>query len=44
MTASAILIKKQGDYPAFWNRSNSFIGAMENFYNLTKSKNKKHLV
>ncbi len=41
---SASLIKKQGDYPAFWDRSNSFIGAMENFYNATKIKNKKTLL
>ncbi|MGF1514444.1 MAG: SWIM zinc finger family protein [Elainellaceae cyanobacterium] len=40
---SAILIKKQGDFPAFWNRSNSFIEAMENLYQYVKSKNQKKL-
>jgi len=41
---SASLIKKQGDYPAFWDRSNSFISAMEHFYQHTKQKNKKILL
>jgi uncharacterized Zn finger protein len=41
---AASLIKKQGDYPAFWDRSNSFVGAMENFYKATKVKNKKALL
>ncbi|MBE8167241.1 MAG: hypothetical protein HAW66_02575 [Shewanella sp.] len=38
---SAALIKKQGDYPAFWLRSNSFIHAMEEVYSNVKKKNKK---
>jgi len=38
-----ILIKKQGDYPAFWNRDNSFITAMENIYEQVKKKNKERL-
>lgn len=28
----AMLIKKGGDYPAFWQKSNSFINVMEDFY------------
>lgn len=39
----AALIKKQGDYPAFWDRSNSFIQAMEQIYTTVKHKNKKGL-
>ena len=40
---NASLIKKQGDYPEFWTRSNSFIDAMEEIYSTTKRKNKKTL-
>ncbi|PZO56080.1 MAG: hypothetical protein DCF15_09515 [Phormidesmis priestleyi] len=36
---SAILIKKQGDFPAFWDRDNSFIEAMEEFYTRVRTKN-----
>jgi uncharacterized Zn finger protein len=36
---SAILIKKQGDFPAFWKRDNSFIEAMEEFYLRVRTKN-----
>lgn len=35
---SGIPIKKQGDFPAFWNRDNSFIEAMETLYDLVKTK------
>ncbi|MGD1950407.1 MAG: SWIM zinc finger family protein [Leptolyngbyaceae cyanobacterium] len=35
---SAIPIKKQGDFPAFWHRDNSFITAMETLYEQIKSK------
>jgi uncharacterized Zn finger protein len=35
----AILIKKQGDFPAFWQKDNSFIDAMEEFYIRVKTKN-----
>lgn len=35
----AILIKKQGDFPAFWDRDNSFIEAMEEFYTRVRTKN-----
>lgn len=34
------LIKKQGDYPPFWDRHNSFIRAMENIYLHVRLKNK----
>jgi uncharacterized Zn finger protein len=37
---SAVLVKKQGDFPPFWNRDNSFIEAMEAFYGHVKTKNK----
>ncbi|WP_035987609.1 SWIM zinc finger family protein [Leptolyngbya sp. KIOST-1] len=39
----AILVKKQGDFPAFWNRDNSFIEAMEALYDRVRSKNKDRL-
>lgn len=35
---SAIPIKKQGDFPPFWKRDNSFIEAMETLYSLVKTK------
>ncbi|MBX2862301.1 MAG: SWIM zinc finger family protein [Leptolyngbyaceae cyanobacterium MAG.088] len=35
---SAIAIKKQGDYPAFWHRDNSFITAMETLYEQVKAR------
>ena len=35
---SAILVKKQGDFPAFWDRDNSFIEAMEALYEQVKTK------
>jgi len=28
----AMLIKKGGDFPAFWHKQNSFIEVMEDFY------------
>ncbi|WP_353933040.1 SWIM zinc finger family protein [Okeanomitos corallinicola TIOX110] len=37
---SAILVKKQGDFPAFWHKDNSFIETMEEFYQRVKTKNK----
>ena len=39
----AVLIKKQGDFPAFWQRDNSFIEAMEGLYEYVKVKNKNKL-
>lgn len=35
----AILIKKQGDFPSFWQRNNSFIEVMEDFYLRVRNKN-----
>ncbi|NJN88676.1 MAG: hypothetical protein HC881_23335 [Leptolyngbyaceae cyanobacterium SL_7_1] len=35
---SGIPIKKQGDYPAFWTRDNSFIAAMETLYEQVRQK------
>lgn len=37
---SAVLVKKQGDFPPFWHRDNSFIEVMEEFYERVKIKNK----
>jgi uncharacterized Zn finger protein len=39
----AILVKKQGDFPAFWSRDNSFIEAMESLYERVRNKNKDRL-
>jgi uncharacterized Zn finger protein len=39
----AILIKKQGDFPAFWNKDNSFIETMAEFYQRVKTKNQNLL-
>ncbi|MBE9183084.1 SWIM zinc finger family protein [Oculatella sp. LEGE 06141] len=36
-----IPVKKQGDFPAFWHRDNSFIEAMEVLYEQVRSKNKE---
>ncbi|MBD2666224.1 hypothetical protein B6N60_04877 [Richelia sinica FACHB-800] len=36
---SAIIVKKQGDFPAFWHKDNSFIETMEEFYQRVKTKN-----
>jgi uncharacterized Zn finger protein len=38
-SVSAILVKKQGDFPAFWPKDNSFIATMEEFYQRVKTKN-----
>lgn len=35
---SAIPIKKQGDFPSFWERDNSFIEVMEKFYETVRAK------
>ena len=37
---SAIAIKKQGDYPAFWHKDISFIETMEELYQRIRTKNK----
>lgn len=39
----AILVKKQGDFPAFWRRDNSFIEVMEELYERVKTKNRELL-
>ena len=36
----AILIKKQGDFPPFWQKDSSFIGTMEELYQRVRTKNK----
>ncbi|WP_427161597.1 SWIM zinc finger family protein [Aliinostoc sp. HNIBRCY26] len=36
---SAILVKKEGDFPAFWRKDNSFIETMEELYQRVKTKN-----
>ena len=33
-----IPVKKQGDFPAFWNRDNSFVEAMESLYEQVRNK------
>jgi uncharacterized Zn finger protein len=38
VSISGIPIKKQGDFPAFWQRDNSFITAMETLYQQVKAK------
>lgn len=40
---AAVLIKKQGDYPPFWERDNSFIEVMEEIYTRVVTKNKDDL-
>ena len=42
-SVSALLIKKQGDYPAFWHKDTSFITVMEEFYQRFKDKNQNLL-
>lgn len=36
----AILVKKQGDFPPFWHKEQSFIAVMEDLYQRVKTKNK----
>ena len=43
MSVAAIAVKKQGDFPPFWDRDNSFIEAMEGLYQRVKTKNKSLL-
>jgi uncharacterized Zn finger protein len=40
---SVSIIKKQGDYPAFWDKHCSFIDAMQEFYEYTNRKNNKYI-
>ena len=37
----ALLIKKQGDYPPFWNKDVSFISVMEELYDRVRTKNRQ---
>lgn len=38
LPVSGIPVKKQGDFPTFWERDNSFLDAMETLYNTVKTK------
>jgi uncharacterized Zn finger protein len=40
-SVSALLIKKQGDYPPFWHKDVSFIGVMEELYERVRTKNRQ---
>lgn len=40
-SVSALLIKKQGDYPPFWHKDVSFIGVMEEFYERVRTKSRQ---
>ncbi|AGY60042.1 SWIM zinc finger family protein [Gloeobacter kilaueensis] len=40
---AALLVKTQGDYPAFWHRDNSFIAVMEQLYERVRTKNRDRL-
>lgn len=37
----ALLIKKQGDYPPFWQKDSSFISVMEELYDRVRTKNRQ---
>lgn len=39
VNVSAILVKKQGDFPPFWPKEGSFIGVMEELYERVRTKN-----
>jgi uncharacterized Zn finger protein len=36
---SAILVKKQGDFPSFWDKESSFVETMEELYGRVRTKN-----
>ncbi len=38
VSVSGIPVKKQGDFPPFWEKDNSFIEVMETLYNQVKQK------
>jgi uncharacterized Zn finger protein len=42
-SVSAIVIKKQGDYPPFWHKDQSFVAIMEELYDRVTSKNQSLL-
>ena len=37
----ALIVKKGGDFPEFWDRENSFIEAMEDFYEAVRKRSKQ---
>ena len=39
----AVLVKKGGDYPAFWHKQGSFIAVMEDFYLRMRKNNQKQM-
>jgi len=39
----AVLLKKGGDYPAFWQKQGSFIAVMEDFYLRMRKNNQKQI-
>ncbi len=39
----AVLVKKGGDYPAFWHKQGSFIEVMEDFYLRMRKNNQKQI-
>ena len=39
----AVLVKKGGDYPAFWHKQASFVGVMEDFYIRMRKINQKQI-
>ncbi len=43
VTIPAVLIKKGGDYPAFWHKQGSFIAVMEDFYLRMRNNNQKQI-
>jgi len=36
----AILVRKAGDFPAFWERDRSFVAVMEELYQPVRKKNR----
>ena len=42
-TIPAVLIKKGGDYPTFWQKQSSFIAVMEDFYLRMRKNNQKQM-
>jgi uncharacterized Zn finger protein len=40
----AVLVKKGGDYPAFWHKQSSFISVMEDFYLRMRKNNQKQIL
>jgi uncharacterized Zn finger protein len=38
-TIPAVVVKKGGDFPAFWTQDQSFLGVMEELYDRVRKKN-----